>query len=239
MNATSRAAALSERYDGASAEAVLAGAVTAEFPGRVALVSSFGTESAVLLHMIAAIDKALPVIFLDTGKLFGETRRYRDQLIKHLGLTGVLTVAPMPEEIGAADADGVLWTKDPDACCEVRKVRPLERALAPFDAWITGRKGYQAATRAELALFEADQARIKINPLAGWTRTAIADFLARHALPRHPLEGDGYPSIGCLPCTTRVLPGEDARAGRWRGKEKTECGIHLLRAPAGAARTAS
>lgn len=229
MSATERIAELNARHAGATAEAVLAAAITSEFKDGVALVSSFGTESAVLLHMIAAIDKATPVIFLDTGKLFGETRRYRDQLIKHLGLTGVQTINPDAEALTAADPNGVLWANNADACCDVRKVKPLEKALTAYSAWITGRKSYQNETRADLPLFEADGGRIKINPLASWSRKEVETYLNNHALPRHPLEADGYPSIGCLPCTTRVEADEDARAGRWRGKDKTECGIHLGR----------
>ena len=221
---------LNKRYDGAEPLEILRGAVCEEFPGRVALVSSFGTESAALLHLIAQVDRATPVVFLDTGKLFGETRRYRDQLAKSLGLTGVQSVTPDPAAVAARDPRGILWTQNPDACCILRKVEPLERALAPFDAWFTGRKAFQAATRATLPLFESENGRIKINPIVRWTKEDIDAYFAEFELPRHPLQADGYLSIGCMPCTSRVEPGEDARAGRWRGSDKIECGIHL---PAG------
>jgi phosphoadenosine phosphosulfate reductase len=204
--------------------------ITEEFPGKVALVSSFGTESAALLHMIAQVDKNAPVVFLDTGKLFGETKRYRDQLIKTLGLTGVQSVTPDAAAIAARDPKGVLWSQNPDACCALRKVEPLERALKPYDAWFTGRKAFQASSRAALPLFEIEDNRIKINPIVRWTKAEIEAYFDKHDLPRHPLEADGYLSIGCMPCTSRVEPGEDARAGRWRGSDKVECGIHL---PAG------
>jgi phosphoadenosine phosphosulfate reductase len=221
---------LNKRYDGAAPVDVLRGMIKDEFPGKVALVSSFGTESAALLHMIAQVDKAAPVVFLDTGKLFGETKRYRDQLIKLLGLTGVQSITPDPAAIAARDPKGVLWSTNPDACCALRKVEPLERALKPYDAWFTGRKAFQAASRANLPLFEIEDSRIKINPIVQWTKADIEAYFTAHDLPRHPLEEDGYLSIGCMPCTSRVEPGEDARAGRWRGSDKIECGIHL---PAG------
>lgn len=229
-----RAAELVERYKGASAEAVLAAMVRDEFPGSLALVSSFGTESAILLHMIAAIDPTTPVIFLDTGKLFGETRRYRDQLVAKLGLTGLRTITPDVTALNVADPNGVLWSQSTDACCDVRKVKSLDQALLPFAAWITGRKSFQGAERTALPVFEADSTHIKINPLAGWPRAKITAYFDAHDLPRHPLEADGYLSIGCLPCTSRVADGEDARAGRWRGSQKTECGIHVARAQRGA-----
>lgn len=226
-----RVAELNARYQDATTEGILAGAIQNEFQGQLALVSSFGTESAILLHMIAAIDRATPIIFLDTGKLFGETRRYRDQLIARFGLTGLATIIPEPVALNRADPNGVLWSQSTDACCDVRKVQPLDRALAPFAAWITGRKSYQGGERTALPIFETDTTRIKINPLAGWSRKKITDYFDAHDLPRHPLEADGYLSIGCVPCTSRVAPGEDPRAGRWRGTDKTECGIHVSRVP--------
>ncbi len=221
---------LNKRYDGAAPRDILRGMIHDEFPGRVALVSSFGAESAALLHLISEIDRSAPVVFLDTGKLFGETKKYRDQLIDLLGLTGVRSVKPDPVALAARDPKGVLWSQNPDACCALRKVEPLERALAPFDAWFTGRKAFQAATRATLPVFEIENGRIKINPIVRWTKTDLDAYFTAHDLPHHPLEADGYLSIGCMPCTSRVEPGEDARAGRWRGSDKVECGIHL---PAG------
>lgn len=200
------------------------------FPGRIAQVSSFGAESAVLLHMTAEIDPAVPVIFLDTGKLFGETLRYRDTLIARLGLTDVRSVQPEAARIDRADPKGALWLHNPNRCCHLRKVLPLERALTGFDAWITGRKRYQGASRDSLAPIELVDGRVKINPLAGWSRGDLEAYRAAHDLPEHPLVADGFLSIGCMPCTDRVAPGEDVRAGRWRGHDKTECGIHL---PAG------
>ncbi len=226
-----RARMLAERYRGADARRLLAAMIGEEYPGRITLVSSFGAEAAVLLHMISDIDPATPVVFVNSGKLFGETLRYRDQLVERLGLGDVRTVSPEPECVEQVDPDGVLWYGNPNMCCYIRKVEPLARALEGFDAWITGRKGFQGADRVGLPVIEAgDDGRIKVNPLAGWQKDALDTYFADHDLPRHPLEADGFLSIGCMPCTDRVAPGEDARAGRWRGKSKTECGIHLPRA---------
>src|SRR5690606_8164589 len=126
------------------------------------------------------------------------------------------------------DGEAMLHRTDPDACCTLRKTEPLAEALAPFDGWITGRKRYQGGTRAALAFFEADGARIKVNPLAYWTRGDVVDYIINNRLPRHPLVARGFRTIGCAPCTSRVEPDEDARAGRWRGRAKAECGIHLV-----------
>ncbi len=219
---------LNRRYEDTGPLSIISAITEEEFlPGKVALVSSFGTESAVLLHMISRIRPDLPILFLDTGKLFGETKRYRDQLIKLLGLTDVRSITPDPERVRDLDAKGVLWSQNPNACCEIRKVEPLARAVAPFDAWFTGRKAFQAATRAKLPVLELAGGKFKVNPIVGWGKAEIDAYFERYDLPRHPLEADGYLSIGCMPCTSRVEPGEDARAGRWRGSEKVECGIHL------------
>lgn len=198
--------------------------------GDVGVVSSFGVESAVLLHLIASVDPSVPVLFLETGKHFPETLAYRDRLIERLGLTGVRNLYPDPEMLAKKDENGLRWSYDPDGCCEIRKVLPLEKALAGFDATFTGRKAFQAATRAALPRFELDMSdasgRLKVNPIVTWSRDELDAYFIEHDLPRHPLEDQGYPSVGCAPCTSRVAPGEDPRSGRWRGWEKTECGIH-------------
>ncbi|MFV3126297.1 phosphoadenylyl-sulfate reductase [Niveispirillum sp. KHB5.9] len=227
-----RARELMARYGHLEGVDLLRPLIETEFNGQLALVSSFGTESAILLHQVAQIDKDLPVLFVNTRKLFGETLRYRRMLVEKLRLTGVRELSPTKEAEDEHDKDGILWRSDNTACCDFRKVRVLDAGLAPFGAWITGRKRYQATTRIELPLFEAAEGRIKINPLAGFTRADVEAYLDRHDLPRHPLEEDGYLSIGCMPCTDRVAAGEDIRAGRWRGQEKTECGIHLPLPPA-------
>lgn len=221
------ARALAAEFEGAAPEDILRSAARIHFPGEIALVSSFGADSAVLLHMVSRIDADLPVVFIDTGKLFGETLRYRDDLVERLGLRDVRSVKPQPRRLEAVDPEGTLWFRDTDACCAIRKVEPLSLALEGFDAWITGRKRYQAETRARLPVFEADAGRIKVNPLAGWTSKDVEAYRLAHDLPAHPLVADGFRSIGCMPCTDRVAEGEDERAGRWRGKAKTECGIHL------------
>ncbi|TCP44274.1 phosphoadenylyl-sulfate reductase [Rhodovulum marinum] len=195
--------------------------------GRVALVSSFGAESAALLHFVTRILPGVPVLFLDTGRHFPETLAYRDALAARLGLNLVI-LRPDPALIGAEDADGRLHARDPNMCCTLRKTFPLADALAGFDTWISGRKRYQATTRAALPAIERDGAHLKVNPLAFWSEADVAACFDRHALPRHPLVGRGYASIGCAPCTRPVRPDEDPRAGRWADTpDKTECGIHL------------
>ncbi len=219
---------LADRYAEADTLSLLDAMIHREFPGRIVLVSSFGAEAAVLLHLVATVEPATPVLFIDTGKLFGETLRYRDELTARLKLTDVRTIRPDPARVEQADADGVLWYGNPDMCCFIRRVEPLQRALKGFAAWISGRKGFHGGERQGLPRIEADDGgRIKINPLAYWQNADIDDYFARHELPRHPLVADGFLSIGCMPCTDRVAPGEDIRAGRWRGKNKSECGIHL------------
>ena len=225
------AAAIAVRYGHLPAQALIDRLCRDVFPGRIAVVSSFGTESAVLLEMVARADPATPVIFLNTGKLFPETLRYRDQLISRLGLTDIRVVQPKPAALAKEDPDGRLWARNPDRCCALRKTLPLEESLAGFDAWISGQKRFQAASRRSVPVIDSDDAgRVKVNPLAHWSRAEIDDAFAATGLPRHPLEAEGFLSIGCIPCTTRVAAGEDPRAGRWRGLEKTECGIH--RSPA-------
>jgi len=228
-----RADALNRTFAGQSAEAVLKASIGTLFAGRLAVVSSFGTESAVLLHLVASIDPTIPVLFVDTDKLFGETLRYRKSLVQRLKLTDARILTPDPSRLAALDPKGGLWARDTDLCCRIRKVEPLALALAGtpdiagFDAWISGRKRFQSATRFNIPLFEAEGERIKVNPLADWGPKELQAYADLHELPPHPLIAQGYPSIGCMPCTDPVAPGEDARAGRWRGQDKTECGIHV------------
>jgi phosphoadenosine phosphosulfate reductase len=195
--------------------------------GKIALVSSFGAESVVLLHMLSEIDKDAPVIFLDTEMLFAETLAYQKEVAEHLGQRDVRVITPNRNAVLTEDVDGLLHQADKDACCDLRKTRPLAEALEGFDGWITGRKQFQGGSRATLPLFEKDGRKIKINPLVQWSSADLNAYIADHNLPRHPLVAKGYPSIGCLPCTTRVSDHEDPRAGRWRGSDKTECGIHF------------
>jgi phosphoadenosine phosphosulfate reductase len=201
-------------------------AITEDFAGRIAVVSSFGAESALLLALVADIDPSTPVLFVDTGKHFEETLAYRDDLSRFLGLTDVRSIGPTSADIAANDPPGELWRFDPDACCRFRKVTPLDRALQGFDAWVTGRKRHQALTRIALPHRETVDGKVKLNPLAAWTADQIEAEMVARGLPRHALSLAGYPSIGCATCTRAVAAGEDPRSGRWAGTGKTECGIH-------------
>ena len=226
----SRADQLDRALRAASPEEVIAAALEAVGRDRLALVSSFGTESAALLKVMADVDAAIPVIFLDTGWLFEETLAYRDTLIAKLGLRDVRSVKPAEESLEREDPERELWFSDPDACCRIRKVEPLARALKPFDGWINGRKRFQGGARAAIQVVEADGARLKFNPFANVSRQEIEAIYAQAGLPPHPLAAAGFLSVGCMPCTSRTSPDEDTRAGRWRGRPKTECGIHTVTA---------
>ncbi|GAA5078832.1 phosphoadenylyl-sulfate reductase [Roseibacterium beibuensis] len=224
-----RVTRLNERYRHHSATSVVERALADADTGRVALVSSFGAESVVLLHMVAVIDPQVPVLFIDTEMLFPETLDYQREVADHLGLQDLRVIRASRTRIAAIDPQGDLHRTDPDACCTLRKTEPLEHALAPFDAWITGRKRFQGGQRSALEFFEAEgAARIKVNPLAHWRAEDVQDYMVNNHLPRHPLVARGFPSIGCAPCTTPVAQGEDPRAGRWRGTGKEECGIHFV-----------
>jgi phosphoadenosine phosphosulfate reductase len=222
-----RLAALQEKARGRDAHGILELALREEFAGKTAVVSSFGAESVVLLKLVADIDPNTPILFLNTGKLFGETLRYRDRLQDVLGLGDVRSLSPSLEERQKKDAEGTLWSRDADACCDFRKTIPLTRALEPFQAQITGRKRFQTRERADMQPVEYFEGRYRFNPLWQWDLHQLEAFVERNNLPRHPLVEDGYPSIGCMPCTRRVQAGEDYRAGRWSGLDKDECGIHL------------
>ncbi len=214
-----------DEYDGVGILRTAAGELLA---GNLAVVSSFGADSAVLLHMVAAVDPDLPILFLETGKHFAETLSYVETLKKHFKLSNVEMISPDKADIARFDPRGDLWETDPDSCCYIRKTAPLEAALSQYGGWVTGRKRFQTSERGVLPHFEltADE-RIKINPLAYWSNEDVAAYKKRHDLPRHPLFDKGYSSIGCAPCTSAVSEGEDVRAGRWRGKNKAECGIHF------------
>jgi len=230
LDATTRAEGLNARYGALSAERQLAGALADPALGKVALVSSFGADSVVLLHMVSQIAPETPVLFLDTLMLFPETLAYQRELAETLALRDLRVITPDRNALFSQDPDALLHRARPDDCCAFRKTLPLAGALEGFDGWITGRKRFQGGSRAALAAFEAEDGtgRIKLNPLADWSAQDIAAYVTRHALPRHPMVARGYPSIGCMPCTSRVETGEDIRAGRWRGHDKTECGIHVI-----------
>jgi phosphoadenosine phosphosulfate reductase len=220
------AEALDHALRTASPAEVIEAALKAVGREQLALVSSFGTESAALLKVMADVDPAIPVIFLDTGWLFEETLAYRDMLIETLGLTDVRSIKPLEETLKREDPDRELWFSDPDACCRIRKVEPLARALKPFAGWINGRKRFQGGARADIPVVEEDGIRLKFNPFANVSREEIEAIYRLGKLPPHPLVASGYLSVGCMPCSSRTAPGEDTRAGRWRGRAKTECGIH-------------
>jgi phosphoadenosine phosphosulfate reductase len=196
------------------------------FKDRIALVSSFGTESAALLHMVASINRAVPVIFLDTDKHFVETKLYRKKLVRQLDLRDVRIIRPLASNIAREDPQGMLHRSDADRCCHIRKTLPLHAALEGFDAWITGRKRFHGGARAGLPTMELIDGRLKIDPLAHFSRQDIVDYMWINELPDHPLAAAGYSSIGCMPCTAKTGNGENPRAGRWEGRNKTECGIH-------------
>jgi phosphoadenosine phosphosulfate reductase len=221
---------LNRMFRGSSTQELLEGVIKDDLAGDCAVVSSFGAESAVLLDLIAGVDSNIPVLFLETGKHFSETLEYRDALAGRLGLRNIVNLRPDEEDLAVKDESGLRWSYDPDGCCEMRKVKPLAKALTRYDASFTGRKAFQSSTRANLPRFEIDtsdaQGRLKINPLIDWSAEDIAAHFEAHDLPRHPLVARGFPSIGCEPCTHKVAPGEDPRSGRWKGWDKTECGIH-------------
>ena len=221
------ASRIASKFSGMDARALLRLAIEDLYKDRIALVSSFGADSAVLLHMVSTIDKATPVVFVDTRQLFPETLAYRDVLVTHLGLTNLHTQLPDAAELAVQDPENFLWASDPDKCCDLRKVAPLAKSLEGYEAWITGRKQHQSATRTALPFFEAEGDRVKVNPLAGWSAGKVLAYIKEHELPPHSMVAQNYLSIGCIPCTSPVRPGEDARAGRWRGRGKVECGIHI------------
>ena len=224
-----RAARLNDRYKHHAATEVLRRALNDPDLGRVTMVSSFGSESVVLLHMVSVVAPGTPVLFIDTQMLFPETLEYQAEVAEKLKLTDIRVIRATEREVALNDPDGTLHQFNTDACCDFRKTIPLERELSKFDAWITGRKRFQGGQRTELQFFESEApSRLRINPLAHWRSQDVQDYLAENNLPRHPLVAKGYASIGCAPCTSPIKPGEDPRAGRWRGSQKTECGIHFI-----------
>ena len=222
---------LNARFAGVDTLAMLRALFADGTLGNTAVVSSFGTESAALLHLVAQAAPATPVVFVDTLRMFPETLAYRDLLLARFKLSDSRTVKPDAAVLAAKDGQQLRWSYDPDGCCAVRKVEPLARAKAGLDSWISGRKAFQSQTRQNIARFEVEDGRLKVNPLGDWVKADLEAYFAQHDLPRHPLEADGYASVGCQPCTSKVREGEDARAGRWRGWDKTECGIHVPEKP--------
>ncbi|GGB63271.1 MULTISPECIES: phosphoadenylyl-sulfate reductase [Henriciella] len=222
-----RLARLNGELRDASATTILRVSFLREWENKITYVSSFGAESAVMLALIADVAPDLPIVFLETGMHFPQTLDYKEELTERLGLTNVRDIPPSETERKILDPKNTLWKSDPDACCALRKVRPLEPALEGFDAWITGRKRFHGGARLSLPVFEFSQGRFKVNPLASWTQDDVNSFLERRNLPKHPLVAQGYPSIGCWPCTKPAADPGDIRSGRWAGQAKTECGLHV------------
>ena len=218
--------ALNARFAGTGTIEMLRTLFAEGILGNTAVVSSFGTESAVLLDLVARVKPDVPVIFVDTLKMFPETLAYRVTLLDRVGLTNRVVITPDPAMLEKKDSTNLRWSYDPDGCCAIRKVEPLARAKQGLDSWISGRKAFQSQTRAALPRFEIEEGRLKVNPLGDWHKADLDAYFEARDLPRHPLEAEGYLSIGCAPCTSIVQDGEDPRAGRWRGWEKVECGIH-------------
>jgi phosphoadenosine phosphosulfate reductase len=221
---------LSESFETRRPQDVLAYAIERYLP-KIVLACSFGAEDVVLVDMIQRIDPQVPLFYLDTDFLFAETYDVRDRIVEKYGLrpeqvlriTSRLTPAEQAAQYGEA-----LWARQPDRCCELRKVEPLTRVLKGFDAWITGIRRDQAPTRANAGLIEWDRKfqLVKINPLAKWTAQDVWTYIKKYEVPYNRLHDQNYPSIGCTHCTAPVQPGEDPRAGRWRNFTKTECGLH-------------
>lgn len=196
---------------------------------QVTIASSFGLEDIMLIDLASRLTPKPDVFFLDTGVLFRETYQTVDGIVKRypIRLRAIypdLTLDQQAEQFGEA-----LWVRDPDACCHIRKVAPLNRALAGYQAWVTGVRREQNPTRAhtEPVEWDAKHGLIKINPLVMLTQDQVWDYVKCHQVPYNPLHDQGFPSIGCIPCTRAVKPGEDQRAGRWSGFDKKECGLHL------------
>ena len=224
----SKAVRLSQEFKSARADEILTFAIKQEFIDKIALVSSFGAESITLLHLVSQVDANIPVLFIDTGKHFAQTLSYRRKVAKELGLMNIQDIRPTDNDLAKEDPQSDLWRDNADACCDIRKVRPLKVALSNVDSWITGRKQFHGGARLSLPVFEASGEHIKVNPMIEWSKEDVAAYVERHNLPIHPLVAEGFPSIGCWPCTHPAAPGDDVRSGRWRGEDKTECGIHRL-----------
>lgn len=217
---------LNKALRGAPAQEILRVAIKEAFAGSIAVMSSFGTEAAISLHLVAQQDRATPVLFLDTAKHFAPTLTYRDELVERLGLTDVRVLEPTRADIRANDPKGDLWRTNPDLCCDFRKVRPLAEVSGDFRAIITGRKRFHGADRMRLPIFDEVNGQIRVNPLANWSAEQLNGYFIANGLQRHPLMEAGYSSIGCYTCT-EPNTGSDVRGGRWAGAEKRECGIHL------------
>jgi phosphoadenosine phosphosulfate reductase len=219
--------AVSDGFEEASPEDVLRWAIE-EFDPDVALATGFGAEGCVLVSMLSAIGSGTRIFYLDTDLLFPETYALRDQLEERYGVRFERRATTLSVSDQAAQYGERLWEREPDLCCRLRKVEPLRETLKGLRAWVTAIRRSQSAERARTGFVEWDRkfGLIKINPLAAWSMRDVWHYIAKHDVPYNPLHDQGYPSIGCVPCTTPVQIGEAPRAGRWRGTDKSECGIH-------------
>ncbi|HEY3197172.1 MAG TPA: phosphoadenylyl-sulfate reductase [Nitrospirales bacterium] len=216
-----------EELETQSPQEILRVALSAYFP-NIVLASSFGAEDVALIDMLSRINAAVPILYLDTDFLFTETYATRDALVKRYGIAPIQVKSLLTPEQQAAQFGDKLWERQPDECCNQRKVEPLARALKPYKAWITGIRREQSARRATAKIVEWDTQfeLVKFNPLARWTNEDVWKYIKLYDVPYNPLHDQGYPSLGCTYCTRAVQPGEDSRAGRWAGFTKTECGLH-------------
>ncbi len=221
-------AAESERLERLSPEERLAFAVE-RFGDGLLFTSSFGAQSAVLLHLWSVVARSLPVVFIDTGFLFPETLRYRDELAARLGLTVRILRPDVAHETFVERYGDGIQRSDSDFCCGVNKVAPLAPLREAARAWVSGLRRDQSKTRANAAILEADGHLVRVHPIADFTKSDVTAYLEKQALPEHPLVARRYLSIGCAPCTRAVGDGEDERAGRWAWSGKTECGLHATR----------
>jgi phosphoadenosine phosphosulfate reductase len=227
-----QAAAWSEALEGRGPQEVIRWSV-ATFGKGLAVGSSFGRDGLVVIDIARRWLPKIPVLFLETGCHFPETLRFRDEVAARWGLNVVDVRPALTVEEQAARFGGELWSRDPDACCQLRKVEPLRRALQGYSAWMTGLRRDQHAGRSKTPIVEwqqlaPDRGVFKINPMVGWSRPDVDAYVADHELPRHPLWDRGYASVGCAPCTVPVAPGGSERSGRWASSGKSECGIHLF-----------
>lgn len=219
--------ALATEFETRSAQDVLAWAVE-RFEGRILLTCSWQHQSSILVDMLWRLGAQIRVVELDTGLLFPETYATRERLVERYGLKLERVDPAQTVEEQERTEGPALWSRDPDRCCQLRKVEPLERALVGMDAWITGIRRAQSVTRANAKVLELDpRGVVKVQPLVGWSDEDVKGYLYAHDVPYNPLHDQGYPSIGCTHCTRAIRPGEDSRAGRWADAEKTECGLHL------------
>ena len=221
---------LSDSFESKQPQDVLSAALERYAP-KIVVACSFGAEDVVLVDMVHRINSSVPLLYLDTDFLFPETYATRDSIIQQYDLkpAQVLQVKSLITPERQAEQHGeALWSKEPDRCCQLRKVEPLTRVLKGFHAWITGIRRDQAPTRANAGLIEWDQKfeLVKVNPLARWSWADVWTYIRIHDVPYNPLHDQNYPSIGCTHCTAPVAPGDDPRAGRWRNFAKTECGLH-------------